>query len=97
MLMLNNVNNLKGDKIMIQAYIDYWKRSFNYTADVSMKEFLSAFIFNSFTLAVILLIGIFVPITWENILMDFWYIVIFLMIVPTISLVIRIIRKILQR
>lgn len=92
-----NFNNLKGDKIMIQAYMDYWKRSFNYTANVSMKEFLSAFIFNLFILAMILLVGVFVPITWENAVMDFWYIVMDLMIIPTISLVIRIIRKILQR
>ncbi|EMF0152772.1 hypothetical protein ACTXLQ_13490 [Enterococcus hirae] len=82
---------------MIQAYMDYWKRSFNYTANVSMKEFLSAFIFNLFILAMILLVGVFVPITWENVVMDFWYIVMALMIIPTISLVIRIIRKILQR
>ncbi|MGL9804117.1 hypothetical protein IGJ22_002642 [Enterococcus sp. DIV0448] len=82
---------------MIQAYMDYWKRSFNYTANVSMKEFLSAFLFNLFILAMILLIGVFVPITWENVVMDFWYIVMDLMIIPTISLVIRIIRKILQR
>ncbi|EMF0066126.1 hypothetical protein EQ856_11460 [Enterococcus hirae] len=82
---------------MIQAYMDYWKRSFNYTANVSMKEFLSAFIFNLFILAMILLVGVFVPITWENVVMDFWYIVMDLMIIPTISLVIRIIRKILQR
>ena len=79
---------------MIQAYMDYWKRSFNYTANVSMKEFLSAFIFNLFILAMILLVGVFVPITWENVVMDFWYIVMDLMIIPTISLVIRIIRKI---
>lgn len=82
---------------MIQAYTDYWKRSFNYNANVSMKEFLSAFIFNLFILAMILLVGVFVPITWENAVMDFWYIVMDLMIIPTISLVIRIIRKILQR
>ena len=82
---------------MIQAYMDYWKRSFNYIANVSMKEFLSAFIFNLFILAMILLVGVFVPITWENVVMDFWYIVMALMIIPTISLVIRIIRKILQR
>lgn len=82
---------------MIQAYMDYWKRSFNYTANVNMKEFLSAFIFNLFILAMILLVGVFVPITWENAVMDFWYIVMDLMIIPTISLVIRIIRKILQR
>lgn len=82
---------------MIQAYMDYWKRSFNYTANVSMKEFLSAFLFNLFILAMILLIGVFVPITWGNVVMDFWYIVMDLMIIPTISLVIRIIRKILQR
>ncbi|QQU12165.1 hypothetical protein I6I81_13845 (plasmid) [Enterococcus hirae] len=62
-----------------------------------MKEFLSAFIFNLFILAMILLVGVFVPITWENAVMDFWYIVMDLMIIPTISLVIRIIRKILQR
>ncbi|EMF0476406.1 hypothetical protein FNP19_RS13985 [Enterococcus hirae] len=58
---------------------------------------MSAFIFNLFILAMILLVGVFVPITWENAVMDFWYIVMDLMIIPTISLVIRIIRKILQR
>ncbi|EMF0167785.1 hypothetical protein OPS10_002787 [Enterococcus hirae] len=58
---------------------------------------MSAFIFNLFILAMILLVGVFVPITWENVVMDFWYIVMDLMIIPTISLVIRIIRKILQR
>ena len=83
--------------MMIQLYIDYWKNSFKYNEDFSIKEFLTAFIFNLFILTVILLMGIFVPITWENALVDFWYIVIYLMIIPTISLIIRMVRKLVKQ
>lgn len=82
---------------MIRAYIDYWKKSFNYTEDVSINEFLIAFTFNVFILIIIWLSGIFVPITWENTFIDFWYTIMYLMIIPTISLVIRVIRAIVKK
>ena len=41
--------------------------------------------------------GIFVPVTWENVLVDFWYIVMYLMIIPTISLIIRMVRKLVKK
>ncbi|ENZ5663503.1 hypothetical protein ACGWY0_002800 [Enterococcus hirae] len=82
---------------MIQLYIDYWKNSFKYKEPVSIQEFLTAFIFNSVILAVILLMGIFIPITWENALVDFWYTVMYLMIIPTISLIIRMVRKLVKK
>lgn len=81
---------------MIQEYIDYWKKSFNYTAKFSINEFLIAFIVNFFILTIIFLIGIFVPGIWENILVDIWYIVIILMSIPTISLFIRLIRSVIK-
>ena len=58
---------------------------------------MTAFIFNSIILKVILLMGIFVPVTWENVLVDFWYIVMYLMIIPTISLIIRMVRKLVKK
>lgn len=82
---------------MIQLYINYWKNSFKYKETVSINEFLTAFIFNSIILTVILLMGIFVPVTWENVLVDFWYIVMYLMIIPTISLIIRMVRKLVKK
>lgn len=82
--------------MMIQLYIDYWKNSFKYKENFSIKEFWTAFIFNLFILAVILLMGILVPITWENAVVDLWYIAIFLMIIPTISLVIRMVKKLVK-
>ncbi|EPN3659687.1 hypothetical protein ACTX2D_002711 [Enterococcus hirae] len=82
---------------MIQLYINYWKNSFKYKETVSINEFLTVFIFNLIILAVILLMGIFVPVTWENVLVDFWYIVMYLMIIPTISLIIRMVRKLVKK
>lgn len=82
--------------MMIQLYIDYWKNSFKYKENFNIKEFLTALIFNLVILAVILLMGIFVPVTWENTLVDFWYMVMYLMIIPTISLVIRMVRKLVK-
>ncbi|EPM6972906.1 hypothetical protein ACTPIR_002099 [Enterococcus hirae] len=81
---------------MIQAYVDYWKKSFNYTANFSIKEFLIAFILNFFILTIIFFIGIFVPVIWENILVDVWYIVMLFMSIPTISLFIRLIRGVIK-
>lgn len=35
--------------------------------------------------------------SWENVLVDFWYIVMYLMIIPTISLIIRMVRKLVKK
>lgn len=82
---------------MIRAYIEYIRKSFNYTADVNMKEAVTVFIFNFLIFFIVLSIGIFIPITWENILVDFLYSMMFLTVIPTISLMIRMIREIIKK
>ena len=82
---------------MIKIYIDYWKKSFTYTADVSIREFLVSVTFNFLILAIIIGVGMIIPVTLENALMDFWYLILYLMFIPTLSLFTRIFVKVYKR
>lgn len=77
---------------MFELYAKYWKNTFNYSKDVSVKEILTALFFNLLIVVFVLFIGIIVPITWENLIMDLWYLIIGIMILPTFSLLVRMVR-----
>ncbi len=79
--------------IMFHIYMEYWKKIFNYNDNSSIKEFISAMVFNVLLLLLIYCVGLIVPVNLENLIVDIWYIVLAIMIIPTISLIIRLIRK----
>lgn len=78
---------------MFRLYIDYWKKIFNYKESSDLKELISAIMFNMMILITILCMGIFVPINLENTLVKLWYGIMYIMILPTVSLMFRILKN----
>ncbi|MBS6193646.1 MAG: hypothetical protein KH815_11705 [Enterococcus hirae] len=78
---------------MGKMYINYWKKSFVYTGKANLSEFFNALGGNIIIILLILLAGIVVPVTWENAVVNIMYGIEILMIIPTISLIIRLLKK----
>lgn len=73
-------------------YINFWKRAFHFKGTANILEFIACVFFNLLIGLCIMISGFLVPISWENAIVDLYYIVLLLMVVPTISMFVRVIR-----
>ncbi|WP_241961684.1 hypothetical protein [Staphylococcus succinus] len=51
---------------------------------------------NIAVLVLIMVSGLFVPITWENTVVDIYYLVLLIMIIPTVSMVVRVVHSFIE-
>ena len=59
----------------------------------SFRDLLVCMFVNIIILVLIMALGVIVPITWENSIVDLYYIVLVLMIFPMIALIVRVIKN----
>ena len=62
------------------TYINFWKQTFDYKNKSSFRDLLVCMFVNIIILVLIMALGVIVPITWENSIVDLYYIVLVLMI-----------------
>ncbi|PTI43425.1 hypothetical protein, partial [Staphylococcus succinus] len=74
-------------------YINYWKNAFDYKGTSSLINLIWCIVINIAVLVLIMVSGLFVPITWENTVVDIYYLVLLIMIVPTVSMVVRVVHS----
>ncbi|MCD8798607.1 hypothetical protein MXL65_07800 [Mammaliicoccus sciuri] len=75
------------------TYINFWKQTFDYKNKSSFRDLLVCMFFNIIILVLIMALGVIVPITWENSIVNLYYIVLVLMIFPMIALIVRLIKN----
>ncbi|MFU1791374.1 hypothetical protein ACM3BL_09580 [Mammaliicoccus sciuri] len=75
------------------TYINFWKQTFDYKNKSSFRNLLVCMFVNIIILVLIMALGVIVPITWENSIVDLYYIVLVLMIFPMIALIVRVIKN----
>lgn len=78
---------------MVNTYINYWKKSFDYKSKANLTELFQALAGNFVVILIFILLGFIVPVTWENLIINAMYIVEFLMIIPTIALIVRLVKN----
>lgn len=74
-------------------YINYWKNIFNYNNSSKFSHFLMNMLINIVILFIIILSGFIVPYEWENTVVNIYYFVLFIMILPTISMIVRVFKN----
>ncbi|MBU0437322.1 hypothetical protein [Staphylococcus succinus] len=77
-------------------YINYWKNAFDYKGTSSLINLIWCIVINIAVLVLIMVSGLFVPITWENTVVDIYYLVLLIMIVPTVSMVVRVVHSFIK-
>ncbi len=75
------------------TYINFWKQTFDYKKKSSFRDLLVCMFVNIIILVLIMALGVIVPITWENSIVNLYYIVLVLMIFPMIALIVRVIKN----
>ncbi len=75
------------------TYINFWKQTFDYKNKSSFRVLLVCMFVNIIILVLIMVLGVIVPITWENSIVNLYYIVLVLMIFPMIALIVRVIKN----
>ncbi|MDT0696180.1 hypothetical protein [Mammaliicoccus sciuri] len=75
------------------TYINFWKQTFDYKNKSSFRDLLVCMFVNIIVLVLIMALGVIVPITWENSIVNLYYIVLVLMIFPMIALIVRVIKN----
>ncbi|WP_436876151.1 hypothetical protein [Mammaliicoccus sciuri] len=75
------------------TYINFWKQTFDYKNKSSFRDLLVCMFVNIIILVIIMALGVIVPITWENSIVNLYYIVLVLMIFPMIALIVRVIKN----
>ncbi|MCD8872814.1 hypothetical protein K2V74_00585 [Mammaliicoccus sciuri] len=75
------------------TYINFWKQTFDYKNKSSFRDLLVCMFVNIIILVLIMALGVIVPITWENRIVNLYYIVLVLMIFPMIALIVRVIKN----
>ncbi|ARB41017.1 MULTISPECIES: hypothetical protein [Mammaliicoccus] len=75
------------------TYINFWKQTFDYKNKSSFRDLLVCMFVNIIILVLIMALGVIVPITWENSIVNLYYIVLVLMIFPMIALIVRVIKN----
>ncbi|MFU1768822.1 hypothetical protein [Mammaliicoccus sciuri] len=75
------------------TYINFWKQTFDYKNKSSFRDLLVCMFVNIIILVLIMALGVIVPITWENSIVNLYYIVLVLMIFPMIALIFRVIKN----
>lgn len=78
---------------MLKLYSSYWKKTFNYKDSSGFKELVCAISLNLLILMSIYFIGLFGPIYLENVIVDLFYLILVIMLFPTLSLLIRVLRN----
>lgn len=78
-------------------YLEYWKKIFNYKGTSKLSHLGVSILINIVILFLIMLSGIFVPLKWENTVVDIYYIVLLIMFLPTISMMVRVVRSFAQK
>ncbi|PTI69689.1 hypothetical protein [Staphylococcus succinus] len=77
-------------------YINYWKNAFDYKGTSSLISLMWCIMINIAVLVLIMVSGLFVPITWENTVVDIYYLVLLIMIIPTVSMVVRVVHSFIE-
>lgn len=77
-------------------YINYWKNAFDYKGTSSLINLMWCIMINIAVLVLIMVSGLFVPITWENTVVDIYYLVLLIMIIPTVSMVVRVVHSFIK-
>ncbi|MDQ7130273.1 hypothetical protein [Mammaliicoccus sciuri] len=75
------------------TYINFWKQTFDYKNKSSFRDLLVCMFVNIIILVLIMALGVIVPITWENSIVNLYYIALVLMIFPMIALIVRVIKN----
>ncbi|KTT85714.1 hypothetical protein MXE81_00125 [Mammaliicoccus sciuri] len=75
------------------TYINFWKQTFDYKNKSSFRDLLVCMFVNIIILVLIMALGVIVPITWENSIVNLYYIILVLMIFPMIALIVRVIKN----
>ncbi|WP_436870789.1 hypothetical protein [Mammaliicoccus sciuri] len=75
------------------TYINFWKQTFDYKNKSSFRDLLVCMFVNIIILVLIMALGVIMPITWENSIVNLYYIVLVLMIFPMIALIVRVIKN----
>ncbi|WP_239749462.1 hypothetical protein [Mammaliicoccus sp. H-M34] len=75
------------------TYMNFWKQTFDYKSKSSFKGLITCLFINIVILILIMSLGLIVPFKWENTIVDLYYIVLLLMIFPTIAMIVRVIRN----
>ncbi|WP_239709563.1 MULTISPECIES: hypothetical protein [unclassified Mammaliicoccus] len=75
------------------TYINFWKQTFDYKNKSSFRDLLVCMFVNIIILVLIMALGVIVSITWENSIVNLYYIVLVLMIFPMIALIVRVIKN----
>jgi len=78
-------------------YLKYWKNIFNYKGSSKLSHLGINILINIVILFLIMFSGIFVPFKWENTVVDIYYFVLFIMFLPTISMLVRVVRSFTQK
>ncbi|PKI22894.1 hypothetical protein CW746_02410 [Staphylococcus succinus] len=78
-------------------YINYWKNAFDYKGTSSLINLIWCIVINIAVLVLIMVSGLFVPITWENTIVDIYYLVLLIMIIPTVSMVVRVVHSFIKK
>ena len=73
-------------------YINYWRKSFDYKSKAKLVELFTALAGNISIILLLLLVGLAVPVTHEQLVVDIMYVIGVLMILPMISLIYRLIQ-----
>lgn len=74
-------------------YLKYWKNIFNYKGTSKLSHLVINILINIVILFLIMFSGIFVPLKWENTVVDIYYFVLLLMVLPTLSMIVRVINN----
>lgn len=74
-------------------YLKYWKNIFNYKGTSKLSHLGINILINIVILFLIMFSGIFVPLKWENTVVDIYYFVLLLMVLPTLSMIVRVINN----
>ncbi|UXU71023.1 hypothetical protein MUA23_09300 [Mammaliicoccus sciuri] len=75
------------------TYINFWKQTFDYKNKSSFRDLLVCMFVNIIILVLIMALGVIVPITWENSIVNLYYIILVLMIFPMIALIVKVIKN----
>ncbi|RIN29481.1 hypothetical protein BU063_12300 [Staphylococcus succinus] len=78
-------------------YINYWKNAFDYKGTSSLINLIWCIVINIAVLVLIMVSGLFVPITWENKVVDIYYLVLLIMFIPTVSMVVRVVHSFIKK
>ncbi|MBF7018948.1 hypothetical protein ISO99_03390 [Staphylococcus sp. 18_1_E_LY] len=79
------------------TYINFWKRAFDFKGTAKVIDFITCLFVNFFIALCIMISGFLVPFTWENAVVNLYYIVLLLMLVPTVSMFVRVIRTFVRK